>query len=105
VPEFLRLVGSLLQVTARPVWADLAPPYAFPSGHMLRATFLVAVASTHRPQWRLVGYVLVLSMAVTRVYCNEHWPSDVVGGTLLGWTLAGVALAFEQEPIPEAANG
>jgi len=97
VPEFLRLIGSLLQVTARPVWAGLAPPYAFPSGHMLRATFLVAVASTHRPQWRVVGYVLVLSMGVTRVYCNEHWPSDVVGGALLGWALARVALALEQE--------
>jgi membrane-associated phospholipid phosphatase len=104
VPEFLRLVGSLLQVTTRPVWAGLAPPYAFPSGHMLRATFLVAVASTHRPQWRVVGYVLMLSMAVTRVYCNEHWTSDVVGGALLGWALAGVALAVEQTPSPEAAN-
>jgi len=29
-------------------------------------------------------------MAVTRVYLADHWPSDVVGGLLLG---AGVAWA------------
>jgi membrane-associated phospholipid phosphatase len=102
VPEFLRRAGSLLQVSPSPVWADLALPYAFPSGHMLRTTFLVTVASTHRPRLRLFGYLLVLSMAVTRVYCNEHWASDVVGGTLLGWTLAGVTLALEEEPSREA---
>ena len=91
VPEFLRLAGSLLQVTARPVWAGLAPPYAFPSGHMLRTTFLVTLTSEQKPQWRVAGWVLVMAMAVTRIYCNEHWLSDVVGGALLGWSLAGVA--------------
>jgi len=41
-------------------------------------------------------------MAVTRVYCNEHWMSDVVGGALLGWTLAGVATVLEHGQTQDA---
>jgi membrane-associated phospholipid phosphatase len=51
--------------------------YSFPSGHILRSTFLVAVASDRQPHWRVAGWLMVLAMAFTRVYCNEHWMSDV----------------------------
>jgi membrane-associated phospholipid phosphatase len=76
--------------------------YSFPSGHMLRSTFLVAVASNRKPQWRRAGWLVVVAMAVTRVYCNEHWMSDVVGGALLGWTLAGVATVLEHGQTQDA---
>ena len=45
---------------------------------------------------------MVVAMAVTRVYCNEHWMSDVVGGALLGWTLAGVATVLEHGQTQDA---
>ena len=94
VPDFLRLSSAfLLQIATPPGLRHVAPPYSFPSGHMLRATFLVALASARTPYWRAPSWLLVLAMAFTRVYCNEHWVSDVVGGTLLGWALAAVATA------------
>ena len=86
LPWFLRL--------SSPFVLHYSTPYSFPSGHMLRSTFLVAVASERKPHWRMPGWILVLAMALTRVYCNEHWVSDVVGGALLGWTLAAVAIAL-----------
>jgi membrane-associated phospholipid phosphatase len=92
LPAWLRLSSSLFtRVAAPPVLRSVAPPYSFPSGHMLRTTFLVAVTREQQRQWRLAGWGLVGAMAVTRIYCNEHWLSDVVGGALLGWSLAGVA--------------
>jgi undecaprenyl-diphosphatase len=66
-----------------------AAPYSFPSGHMLRTTFLAALLA-ERP----VFWILVAAMAFTRLYLGEHWASDVVGGTLLGLVLAGVAAAI-----------
>ena len=62
-------------------------PYAFPSGHVARVAFLVAAL-----RWpaSAAGIAVVL-MAVTRIYLAEHWPSDVVGGWLLGFGVAGIA--------------
>ena len=66
-----------------------AAPYSFPSGHMLRTVFLAALVA-ERP----VFWSVVLAMAFTLLYLSERWASDVVGGALLGFVLAGVAAAI-----------
>lgn len=69
-------------------------PYSFPSGHMLRATFLATFLTASSGKWRTLGWIFVLAMAVTRPYLNEHWTSDVVGGFLLGQAFAWMAVAI-----------
>lgn len=77
-----------------------ATPYSFPSGHMLRTTFLVTYCSANRGPGRIFGWLLVLAMALTRLYLNEHWTSDVVGGVFLGLTLAYAARAIDEYETP-----
>ena len=102
--KLLHLSASLALPISFPSSFSPAQLYSFPSGHMLRSTFLMAVASDRKPQWRRAGWLVVVAMAVTRVYCNEHWMSDVVGGVLLGWTLAAVATAWEHEQRQDAGE-
>ena len=64
---------------------------SFPSGHVLRTTFLVATAR-RVPGW--IGPVVVLFMIASRVYLAEHWLSDCIGGLVLGLAAAGVAYAI-----------
>jgi undecaprenyl-diphosphatase len=59
-------------------------PFAFPSGHQLRATFLATLVTPPRLPWLAVSIAFVAAMALSRVYLGQHWPSDVVGGLLLG---------------------
>ena len=71
-------------------FAHVAFAGAFPSGHVARTAFLAGVARV--PLWLAV--CLVALMMVTRVYLADHWPSDVLGGLLLGVLVAqGAAVA------------
>ena len=70
--------------------------FSFPSGHAVAgaatAVALVLVllpAGQARRRWEFVAIGFAFVMALSRVYLNAHWFSDVVAGVLLG---AGVAL-------------
>ncbi len=58
---------------------------SFPSGHM---TFLVPIALTiwsedkRLGNWFLIGTILV---GVSRIAYGYHWPSDILGGIVVGY--------------------
>ncbi|MBX5477352.1 MAG: phosphatase PAP2 family protein, partial [Clostridia bacterium] len=87
-------IGAWL--AALPVFlpSDLAAfANAYPSGHMARTTYLLAWlasdgAGRRRRLWSAVALAFGLAMAVSRVVLAEHWPSEVIGGALLGWAAA-----------------
>ena len=54
---------------------------AFPSGHVTRFAYLSGLFGVI-PLWVRVGFLAVA--IATRVYLAEHWPSDTLGGLLLG---------------------
>lgn len=66
---------------------------SYPSGHMLRWVFLMTMVVDLAPRRAvLLGAALLTGlMGFMRVYVGAHWLSDVVGGALLGWTLASCA--------------
>jgi membrane-associated phospholipid phosphatase len=59
---------------------------AFPSGHTTLAFAMAAsLADDVHPTWAKVGlYGVATGVAVSRVYQEEHWVSDVLGGAALG---------------------
>lgn len=71
---------------------------SFPSGHAVAvaATSVALVLvlmppGSRRRKWEVIAVGFALFMALSRVYLDAHWLSDVYAGVLLG---AGVALAW-----------
>ncbi len=71
------------------LFISASPDPSFPSDHTT-AAFAIAVALLLRS--RRAGYValaMAITLAVARVAVGTHYPSDVLGGALIG-TLAGL---------------
>jgi membrane-associated phospholipid phosphatase len=92
------LIGILKDYYARPrpvggLYAT--DSFSFPSGHAIAgavtAVGIVIVLLPPGPRrwrWELQAALFAGLMALSRTYLGVHWLSDVVGGTLLGVTLA-----------------
>jgi undecaprenyl-diphosphatase len=64
---------------------------SFPSGHVILAAAIGAVVSTGLPAaWTWVPWVLVLTVALSRVYVGAHNPLDVTAGLGAGMLIGGL---------------
>lgn len=80
------------------------PTGSFPSGHVLNLTaifgFLIylALVLLADVRWRALLVALlsvpILTIGVARVYDGAHWPSDVLGGYLIGGIWLGLTVQF-----------
>ena len=66
----------------------------FPSGHAARAAMfafvLSYVLSDRFPRWCNLIWLYPIMISFSRVYVLQHYPLDVIGGTILGIFLAGI---------------
>ena len=72
---------------------------AFPSGHANNAAvvyilFIMLVPQARHPLWQLAAATMILLTGLSRILLGVHWPTDVVGGWMLGASFALFAGAF-----------
>ncbi|TWT62238.1 phosphatase PAP2 family protein [Rubinisphaera italica] len=82
---------------------------SFPSGHTTVAWALAAVFCHLHPHARMYFIGLAMFVGYGRVQCSAHFPSDVLVGAALGWTVASVAVrrlpvAFENHNQKKTSN-
>jgi membrane-associated phospholipid phosphatase len=83
------------------------PTGSFPSGHVLNLTaifgFLIFIATQKienavlRRTIEVLLAVPILTVGVARVYDGAHWPSDVLGGYLIGGIWLALSIGLYQE--------
>ncbi|MDC7245511.1 MAG: phosphatase PAP2 family protein [Sphaerochaetaceae bacterium] len=71
-----------------------ATGYSFPSGHTTgAAAFYSSLSMIFRKRWlSIICSLIIVIVALSRIYLGVHWPLDVFGGLALGIT--GTAILF-----------
>jgi membrane-associated phospholipid phosphatase len=64
-----------------PAWYGLA---SFPSGHATTAFALATLLSLWYPKWSAAWLFVATGVGWSRIVLGSHFPSDVVGGAVLG---------------------
>ncbi len=121
---WLMLIGSIsslldniikIMVTRQRPTVDLlhiltpASGFSYPSGHAVFFTWMsfmiaVSVAPRTKPAYRPALWILAASVIVlaciARVWAGAHWPSDVLGGLLLGLGWSAFVLWLPERWLP-----
>ena len=78
----------------------LIPPpsdFSFPSGHTYSSIASAIVIGYYHPKWGIPATVLALLIAFSRLYLMVHFPTDILGGILLGAVCAATAIIMTQK--------
>lgn len=95
---------KLLFQTPRPFWINpdvhahaVETSFGMPSGHSMNAAGLWGrLAAAVRARWLQAGFLLlILLIAVSRLYLGVHYPIDVITGLLAGAVLVWLLVRFE----------
>ena len=71
--------------------------WSFPSGH---ATFFFAMATAiylHNKKWGIVFFIATILITISRVIAGVHYPSDIVGGAIIGIAVAYATFYFARK--------
>lgn len=84
-------------------WVVPALSWSFPSGHAMSAAAVYGTVAylaarlqkrhAHRVITMLCAVVLIIMIAMTRLYLGVHYPSDVIAGVIIGLAWAAFCMA------------
>jgi undecaprenyl-diphosphatase len=83
--------------------------FSYPSGHAVFFTWMsfmiaVSVAPRIKPVYRpilwIAAILVIVLTCIARVWAGDHWPSDVLGGTLLGIGWSAFVLWLPERWLP-----
>lgn len=121
---FLVLIGLLLGLIIgngfiknivareRPCWINtdislLIPmpmDYSFPSGHTQSSVIAAVIITLNKKDWGWIVIPLAVLIAFSRLYLYVHFPSDVLGGAIIGIILGYVTFYAGNKIIESVKN-
>jgi len=68
--------------------------FSFPSGHTTSSFAAASVLSKFIHKYKFAFFILASAIAFSRVYLYVHYPSDILGGIVLGLICAKITIFY-----------
>ena len=76
---------------------------SFPSGHAIFFFALATAVYRYDKRWGCIFFAGALLMGAARIIGGVHWPSDILGGALIGMLIGWLMIQFIP-PFPRASS-
>lgn len=93
----------------RPCWQETIPllisnpsDFSFPSGHTLASVIGAFILTAANRKFGIVAIPLAVLIAFSRLYLYVHFPSDIIGGMILGIVIGLGALLLGNKIASQA---
>lgn len=85
----------------QPYLIEVQHDFSFPSGHTTASFEGATVLLLRHKKWGVAAMVLAILIAFSRMYLYVHYPSDILGGVILGvlfgWLGCVIVTAIEKK--------
>lgn len=71
--------------------------YSFPSGHAASSFAVAYVIGKKIKPLKITAYILAILIAYSRLYLFVHYPTDIIGGIVLGVLTASLILYLDKK--------
>ncbi|MTI49210.1 phosphatase PAP2 family protein [Sporosalibacterium faouarense] len=80
----------IFEENIKSIYVESAPGYSFPSGHTQISTSFWCYLMTKIKEKTIyvIGSIIIILVAFSRLYLRVHWPIDVIGGLFFGIIIA-----------------
>ncbi len=68
--------------------------YSFPSGHTINSFTAAVTIFLYNKKWGILALIGAAAIAFSRLYLFVHYPTDILGGIVLGSLVACVVVHF-----------
>ncbi len=80
------------------LWVQIGSPsedgFSFPSGHMTAtASAMTALFIFLKKKWCFIPIIVSLLMGISRIYLLAHFPTDIIGGLVVG-VISGIVAYY-----------
>ena len=78
------VVNNTIKNYSNEEYTNLIDIYSFPSGHTFIATLLCLILLKKYPN-KNIFYIFIILVGMSRIFLGVHYPTDVIGGSILGY--------------------